>query len=917
MRNEHGIIPAGARYEANVRRREMIRTQEANRRLMPLSSISPGQWVSRGPQNCGGRTMGLLIDPMDTNILYAGAETGGVWKSTDGGMTWSPLKDFMQNLDISTMVMDPLDHNTIYVGTGVENAIPGAGVFKTIDAGLTWEQLTFTQNWQYVFKLAIQPGNSSVLLSTNPDGIWRSTDAGISWTNVYSTTIGSPQILAFDPGDVTHTHVVSQTAASSDGIHYYLQLLYSSDAGQNWTASHSMPEQVTDLRGIAVAWGPTGTVYVDVGQPFGSSVGELWRSTDSGDHYSRISAQGVTDCTVRCAVWVSPSNPNIVVVGGVDNWRSTDGGATFPAGGKLSDWQNGALSNEPHADTHWFANDPNTPNKFYVCNDGGIYRTNDITTASANSNSWTNLNASYQVTQFYGGAGIAVPSSYSPLIGGTQDNGTLRVSIGDEFSPAYRPATSADEWDGGDGGYVAIDYKNANYMYCEANYMEMARSTDGGELGTKQDITDGLTFGSPAAAQLIAPFIMDPTDTNTLLAGGWNLWRTTSASFPTPSWSAIRSAGTGAITAIAVAKTDPATIWIGQAQGEIQKTINGNVSSPDWSDIDNNGSVNPLPGRGILRILIDPADSNLVYVALGGYSIGSPSPQNLWRTTDGGFNWTAVSGSGATALPTVPISTIVRHPRNQRVLYAGTDIGIYESDDGGATWSTSQEGPADVVVSELSFVAGSELLIAATYGRGLWTVDTSSVPTFAPTNVNALATSSGPLSINVTWTGVTGATQYQVLRTSGAGYTNASGGLVTGTSYTDATVNSNTVYLYKVKAKVGGIWTDPSTPDIASTFTFTDDNNLTGKVILATYLSEINRALNAVMTVAGQSPTFTVPVLSGTSIQATDVTNLRAAMVSAFGVLGLPAPAFTSGAITAGVTTVQAAHYQEIRNAVK
>lgn len=445
----------------------------------------------------------------------------------------------------------------------------------------------------------------------------------------------------------------------------------------------------------------------------------------------------------------------------------------------------------------------------------------------------------------------------------------------------------------------------------------MFRSTNGGESLSASDITNGLTWGKGQAA-FTAPFIMDPSNRDTLLAGGASLWRTKTASYPSPAWASIRGQSTPLyfISAIAVAKTDPNVIWVGQLDGRLQKTTNGLLTSPDWTDIDNNTpGADPLPNRAILRIIVDPADARIVYVAFGGYSINSPQPQNLWRTTDGGATWSPVAGSGSTALPMVPIRTIVRHPRNQQQLYVGTDIGIYESQDNGASWSTSQQGPADVSVDELAFVTGSELLLAATHGRGVWTADTSSVSTFAPTNVNAIA--SGTTSVGVAWTGLTGATSYQVVRSSdGAAYTNTIGGLVTITSYTDTNVTSGKTYLYKVQALVSGLWTDFSTPDLATTITFADDNTLSGKTILALHLQEIRTAVNAVMTAAGQTPTFG-SVTPGTTIVAADITDLRSALNSGYTKIGMPSPPTFAESITQFVTPIRGSHFQEIRNAVK
>jgi photosystem II stability/assembly factor-like uncharacterized protein len=910
MRDEHGHIPPNARYQANLHRRNGLHGNSGKGNLATqAASISRTSWISRGPLNCGGRTRSLLIDPFDTNVLYAGAVSGGVWKSINAGYSWVPKTDFIANININTMVMDPANHNTIYAGTGEAlygDGLPGSGIFKSTDGGDTWTQLQATQNWQYINRLAMN--GSGVLLSSNYDGIWRSTDGGVNWTHVYTPVIPIASVVVFNPNNG------NQAAAAGSALvngYYIVQLIYSGDGGATWSNATTMPAAVDNFAGIDMAWGPSSNVYVNVGVPIvvnnNTFYGEVWRSQDAGATYSRISQQGVTDCTYHCAIWVSPSNASLIVVGGLLNYRSIDGGASFtPINSAIS------LSNQPHADTHFFVNDPYSPNKLYVCNDGGVYRTNDITTASA-GNSWESLNFTYQTSQYYAGAGNA--AGIGPLIGGTQDNGTLRVSLLDQYTPAFRPATTANMWSfGGDGGYVAIDPGVPDYIYGEYQYMEIFRSTNGGEANSGFDITSGLPFGTNSHNDFIAPVVMDPNNANVLLAGGGSLWRTTTASAPTPTWSSIRGESNPwfDISAIAVAKGSSNVIWVGEGNGHLQRTANGTASTPTWIEVDNNTppSLDPLPNRAILRIMIDPADANIVYVAFGGYSVNSPNPQNLWRTLNGGTTWSPING-----LPMVPIRSIIRHPRNQRQLYAATDIGIYESDDFGATWSTSQQGPADVSVDELAFVAGRELILAATHGRGLWTADVSSVSTYAPTSVNARA--SGPGSVGVTWTGVTGATSYQVMRSSdGAGYANAVNGLVSATSYTDTNVVSNKTYLYKVKALVNGSWTDLSAPDLATTLVFTDDNALSGKKILANYLQEIRTAVNAVMTAAGQTPAFGTANI-GDKIFATDITDLRSALVSAYTKIGMPSLPTFAERITQNYTFLKGTHYQEIRNFVK
>jgi hypothetical protein len=352
-------------------------------------------------------------------------------------------------------------------------------------------------------------------------------------------------------------------------------------------------------------------------------------------------------------------------------------------------------------------------------------------------------------------------------------------------------------------------------------------------------------------------------------------------------------------------RTKVERVFVGKSRG----------SSPPiaWTDVENNGTLNQLPNRQILRILIDPADSNAVYVALAGYTLGTSA--NFWRTTDGGSTWAAISGSGMIALRMVPVRAIARHPRNQQRLYVGTDIGIYETEDGGSTWNTSNEGPADVAVDELIFLPASETLLAATHGRGLWTADTSAVPTFAPANASASATKNGATwSVNITWSVLTGATAYRVYRSyNGAAYTLDAE--VLSTSFSE-NVAAGITYFYKVKAKVNQIWTDFSNVDLATTVEFTDDNALTGKVIKALHVNEMRTAVNAVLASASLAHLTGSSVPIGAVVRLADITPLRTALTSAYAAITKsPAPLFT--AVTQFVTPVRAVHYQEIRNAVK
>ena len=278
---------------------------------------------------------------------------------------------------------------------------------------------------------------------------------------------------------------------------------------------------------------------------------------------------------------------------------------------------------------------------------------------------------------------------------------------------------------GGDGGFCAADQTDPNYFYGEYVYLQIHRSVNGGLSSSY--ITAGLGDaglpdggGEPGAldssANFIAPFVLDPNNPNTLLAGGSNLWRSVNVKAATPAWSNIKPGANGSfISAIAVAQGDSDIIWVGHNNGDVYSTTNGTAASPVWTRMDL-GTPN-LPNRVCTRLTIDSNNYSKVYATFGGFSAG-----NVYRTTDGGTTWANIAGG----LPSAPIRSLVIAPFNSNFLYVGTDVGVFASTDGGATWSPGNEGAANVAVDELFWM--NNFLVAATHGRGLFKILVSPSP---------------------------------------------------------------------------------------------------------------------------------------------------------------------------------------------
>lgn len=687
-----GEIPPDG-YSAAAAQIEKMQMAQAQNSRLASAGINAGNWTSIGPGNVGGRIRSIVIHPTTTDTMWVGSVSGGIWKTVDGGVSWQPEDDFMANLAVSTMVIDPTDPDTMYAGTGEGfyngHAIQGAGVFKTTDGGVNWSQLasTATSSWHYVNRLAIAPDSSAILAATS-SGIYRSTDGGVSWI---STGTGGMLDVDFHP-----TNANLSIASGYGGA-----TLYSTNNGATWlTASGISGDRVE----VAYALSNPTTVFasVDVNN------GEIWRSTDGGQTYSLMNTgdaflggQGWYDNIV----WVDPTDADTVIVGGIDLWRSTDGGSTLT---KISEWYNSPVS--AHADHHAIVAHPNfdgNNNKtVFFGNDGGIYKAEDVYTV-VGTTGWQELNNELGITQFYGAAGN--PTS-GVIVGGTQDNGTLRYTGDSE---------TWSKMNGGDGGFAAADPTDPNYFYGEYIYLQIHRSSNGG--ASASDIDTGIGDArNRNTANFIAPFILDPNDASRMLAGGVSLWRTNDVKAGTPpgsfpTWVAIKPSIGSKISAIAVADGNPDIIWVGHNDGSVYMTSNGTAVTPTWTQVDTN--TPNLPNRYAMRITIDPTNHNIVYATFGGFT-----GDNIWRTTDGGSTWTDVTGSGATGLPNVPVRSLVIHPDHANWLYVGTEVGIFTSEDAGATWTVPHEGPSNVSVDELFWI--DRTLVAATHGRGLFMVDT-------------------------------------------------------------------------------------------------------------------------------------------------------------------------------------------------
>ncbi len=708
----NGYIPVDALLNA---KRHIQNMQE-----VPTDDAGLWVWDWLGPGNIGGRIRAICIHPVNTNTIFIGSVSGGLWRSTNGGSSWTAINDFLPNLAITSIVIDPQNTNLMYASTGEGfysyDGLPGAGIFKSTNGGISWTQLASTNidNFKYVNRIAHHPDSTGVLYAVTRNAhVYKTTDGGINWVDKLTTNSAAMDVR------INPTNVARIVVGCGNDVYT------SANWGNTWTnqttgAANKLPNNPGRCE---VSFCPSNASRIYVG--LDTNKGEIWRSTDNGVTWSRrctgyqyMAGQGWYD---NC-IWIDPTNSDHLVVGGLDNWKSTDGGATLT---KISDWHdyhNGGSANSAHSDNHIIINHPGfngtTNNIVFFGNDGGIQKAADISTVSLNSG-WTNLcNSTLGITQFH--AGAAAPDG-SVIIGGTQDNDCVRYRP----SGAWSGSSGWYQLETGDGGYCAIDQSNSNIHYTEYTNLAISKSTDGGL--TNAGSTTGLTdAGSAATTLFVSPFSMDPNNSNRLIAGGASIWRTTNNA---TNWSSIKgNIGTGyyysdgtwhwnCCSAIDIAGGNSDLIWVGYENGSVYKTANGTVAAPTWTQVDDNATA--LPNRWVADIAINPANNNEVYVTFGGYEV-----DNVWYTANGGTSWTQRTGTAPFDLPALPVNTIRVNNSNSNWIYIGTDLGVFSSMDKGLNWSVDKryndnEGPANVAVEEL-FWQGNEFLIAATYGRGMF-----------------------------------------------------------------------------------------------------------------------------------------------------------------------------------------------------
>ena len=736
-----------------------------NRPEAAWTPLGPAPIPVNGSTSYSGRVSAIAVHPTNPDIAYVGTAQGGLYRTLNGGATWTPLMDNALTIAIGAVTIAPSDPTTIFVGTGEaglcgSGCFIGVGLYRITNADtnpVLSDALNKNASGADVFtgravsRVIVHPTDPNIVFAATTNGI-----AGIgSTTNgavlpnagIYRTTNAMSASPTFTQLSIQGTggasRAVVDLAIEPDNANRLVAaVIGASGDGGVYLAADALAVTPTFTRTLVTSdgsslgrtefavnkTGPVVTIYAAAG----TASGTLYKSVDGGQTFVPTAAQTgfcSTQCFYDIAVAVDPTDPNKVYLGGSPSLvfgRSTNGAATTLVNS----------STNLHVDTQAFAIAPSNPSIVYFGSDGGIWRTTNI---NATTVVWNSLNNStFSATQFMGIAVHPLDANY--LLGGTQDNGT-------EFL-----APDGVTWirsDVGDGGFAVID-QNATDTANIVAYHTYFNST-GSQIGFSRALTT-VSPGDPnwsslrgcgTAAGIIAngincndsvlfyaPMVGGPNAPgsigNTLYFGTSRLYRSIDQGTTMTDVSGVLP-GNVRISAVGIAPQNDDIRLVGTTGGTLFFSTAAGATSMT-------NVTGPLPTRYVSRVVIDPANSNVAYVSLNGF--GLASGQHVWKTSNllsGNPTWTAAGGG----IPDTPVNALVIDPLDSNTIYAGADIGVFKTSDGGANWIPFSSGLPRVAVFGIAIQPSSRTLRIATHGRGIWQMSLSAA---APVSISGRIT---------------------------------------------------------------------------------------------------------------------------------------------------------------------------------
>jgi len=646
--------------------------------------MGPTYWNATAGYNPGvGRITSIAVDKTNQNHIIAGGETGGVWKSLDGGTTWTVLTDNLANMDVYALAIDPSNSSTYFWGSN------GGAIFKSIDAGATWS-LHSSLTGGTINKFLIHPTDATKMYcSAQGSGLYKSTDGGVTWNSIYFVATGDGFDIEFKPGDPSIIYATGSDfyKSSNDGVSFS-------------KVTGIAPNQFSQgAKMIGVSPNNPSVVYVL--EELNGSFGGFYKSTDSGssfveiDHTNKnyfgyasdpedLDDVGVGQAPRDMDIAVSPNNIDDVHIAGINTWRSTDGGANFSI---TSQWTPGGALNQNigycHADVdilEFVGTGANA--KLYVGTDGGIYKSDSPT--AVNNNYYTDLTPGMGIRQFYK-IGI---SQTNPVIvtGGSQDNGSSVLGAGGSWT----------DWWGADGMEGFVDKNDSQIIYGTSQFGSFVKSYNGGANISFVMQPDGK--GGDYNWNWIVPYEQDPSVQDVIYSAFDEVYKSTNGG---NSWISISQNFSNDIDHLKIAPSNNNFLYLA-INGLFWYTTDGGIL---WTQ----SSLN-LNGGWINSIAVHPTDPSKIAMA-------TTNSQKVYVSTDNGVSWTSIKWD----LPGFSAQAVTWQDNGKDGLYVGMNYGIYYTDnDLGNTWTAFNNGLPNVRINELEINTADSKIYAATYGRGLW-----------------------------------------------------------------------------------------------------------------------------------------------------------------------------------------------------
>lgn len=683
-----------------------IRWLEKCERFESDRATDKAQWECAGPfvksrrMNAGsinglGRLNCIAFDPFNPNIMWVGAPSGGLWKSEDGGQTWTTNTDELPNIGVSDILIHPADPDIMYIALGDHDAghSVSIGVLKSTDRGRSWQMTGLNpaiDETERICKLLMHPDNPDIILAATTDGIYKTLNGGETWVRKIN---GFFKDMAISPSNPSLWYATQ----------WRVGIYRSFNSGETWTRlTEGLPDSGLSRINIAISQSNPQTLYASYaadGNDFESGfhfVG-LYRSLDGGNTWSlRSSSPNVFgDTTYQPGRYnyslghyaqvlaVSPSDPETVYLGSVNLWKSTNGGRTWRF---LTNWKGEAGAADVHVDHHELIFPPGSEVMF-DCNDGGLFRSDD------GGITWVDLSAGLTIRQIYK-LGLS-PHNPDHFMIGAHDNGS------DYFNGEWRNVFT------GDGMECFVDPQNPNRIYFSYQEARFYRSEDAGESVVQISSPDWHGDGA-----WVAPFQLDPIDPSTV-------YTATTIVLKSPNrggqWSPISPAlSLDNLSLLAVSPSN--TLCMLTSDGNrLFRTTDGGA---EWNEI-----FNPYFADIITDITYHPRNPQIVWLSQGGYGEWhgwrkgdySFHARKIFRSTDGGQNWEDITGD----LPDCPVNCIEVDPYTSGV-YIGTDLGVFYSSSGRGGWQLFEKGLPNVIVTEMEIHPDSGEIWAGTFGRGIW-----------------------------------------------------------------------------------------------------------------------------------------------------------------------------------------------------